>query len=48
MMGISGVYTTANIADTYEDISGVQQWSMHLHPHDDCLDRSDWISEMGT
>lgn len=36
-----GVYTTANIANTYEDIHGAQQWLMYIYSNDDCLDRFD-------
>ena len=42
-----GVYTTANIADTYEDILGAQQWLMYMYSNDDCLDRFDWILKDG-
>lgn len=38
-----GVYTTANIADTYEDIPGAQQWLMYIYSNDDCINRFDWI-----
>lgn len=42
-----GVYTTANIADTYEDIPEAQQWLMYIYSDDDCLDRFDWILKGG-
>lgn len=42
-----GVYTTANIADTYEDIPEARQWLMYLYSDDDCLDRFDWIVKNG-
>ena len=38
-----GVYATANIADTYEDIPEAQQWLMYIHSSDDCMDQFDWI-----
>lgn len=38
-----GVYTTANIANTYEDVLGAQQWLMYIYSNDDCMDRFDWI-----
>lgn len=38
-----GIYTTANIADTYEDIPEAQQWLMYIYSDDDCYDRFDWI-----
>ena len=41
-----GVYTTANIADTYEDIPEAQQWLMYMYS-DDCLDRFDWVLKDG-
>lgn len=40
-----GVYTTGNIADTYEDIPEAQQWLMYVYSDDDCTDRFDWIAE---
>lgn len=30
----TGVYTMGNIADTYEDIPGAQQWYMYIHSDD--------------
>ena len=42
-----GVYTTANIADTYEDIPEAQQWLMYMYSDDDCLDRFDWVLKDG-
>lgn len=38
-----GVYTTANIANTYEDVPEAQQWLMYIYSNDDCMDRFDWI-----
>ena len=32
-----GVYTTANIADTYEDLPEAQQWLMYIYSEDDWL-----------
>ena len=40
-----GVYTTGNIANTYEDIPEAQQWLMYLYSDDDCTDRFDWIAQ---
>ncbi len=40
-----GVYTTGNIADSYEDIPEARQWLMYLYSDDDCTDRFDWIAE---
>lgn len=40
-----GVYTTGNIANTYEDIPEAEQWLMYLYSDDDCTDRFDWIAE---
>ena len=42
---IGGVYTTANIANTYEDIPGAQQWLMYIHSKGDCIGDFDWIGE---
>ena len=46
-LNIEGVYTTANIADTYDDIPGAQQWIMYLCSNDYCLDDFEWILEGG-
>ncbi len=40
-----GVYTTGNIANTYEDIPEARQWLMYLYSDDDCTDSFDWIAE---
>ena len=32
-----GVYTTGNIADTYDDIPEAQQWVMYIYSEDDWL-----------
>ena len=32
-----GVYTTGNIADTYEDIPGAQQWLMYIYSDDEAF-----------
>lgn len=42
-----GVYTIANVANTYEEIPDAQQWVMYLYSNDDCLDRFDWILKNG-
>lgn len=38
-----GVYVTANIADTYEDIPEAQQWVMYIFSYDDWLDGLDYV-----
>ncbi len=35
--GDGGVYTTGNIADTYDDIPEAQQWLMYIYLEDDWL-----------
>lgn len=40
-----GVYTTGNIANTYEDIPEAQQWLMYLYSDDNWVERFNWIAE---
>ena len=40
-----GVYTTVNIADTYEDIPGAQQLLLDLYSHDPYIGEFDWIDK---
>lgn len=41
------VYTTANVADTYEDTPEAQQWLMYIYSDDDSFDRFDWVLKEG-
>ena len=40
-----GVYTMGNIADTYEDIPGAQQWHMYIYSNDRDLHRFEYVEE---